>query len=62
MTDIKNRHSDWSRLHPCKCTSYNGGQCYNCLNGAHDICSGTPKCRQARDKVIGLPIVVEEQL
>ena len=24
-------------LHPCKCATYNGRQCYNCLNGAHDI-------------------------
>jgi hypothetical protein len=22
----------------CDCTKYNGGQCYNCLNGGHDIC------------------------
>ena len=47
------------RLHPCRCTAYNGGQCYNCLNGAHDICSATKKCRQRRDKVLGLPIVVQ---
>ena len=24
----------------CDCIKYNGGQCYNCLNGAHDICDG----------------------
>lgn len=25
-------------LFPCDCKQYNGGQCYNCLNGAHRIC------------------------
>lgn len=25
-------------LHPCDCTGYNGGQCYNCLNGFHVGC------------------------
>ena len=54
VSDLK----DNVMLHPCKCTSYNGQQCYNCLNGAHDICGGTPKCKQKRDKVLGLPIVV----
>ncbi len=29
----------------CDCTKYNGGQCYNCLNGGHDICdSGRGRC------------------
>ncbi len=29
----------------CDCTKYNGGQCYNCLNGAHHICdSGQGHC------------------
>lgn len=29
----------------CDCTKYNGGQCYNCLNGAHRICdSGQGRC------------------
>ena len=32
------------QLHPCGCTNYNGGQCYNCLNGAHSICSAKKKC------------------
>jgi hypothetical protein len=46
-------------IHPCTCTNYNGGQCYNCLNGAHDICEARPKCGKARDKQVGLPIVVK---
>ncbi len=46
-------------IHPCSCTSYNGGQCYNCLNGAHDICEGEVKCGQPRSKQIGLLIVVK---
>jgi hypothetical protein len=45
-------------IHPCRCKSYNGGQCYNCLNGAHSICSGDPKCRKQNSPVIGLPIRV----
>jgi hypothetical protein len=29
----------------CDCTKYNGGQCYNCLNGHHEICdSGQGRC------------------
>ena len=32
-------------IFPCDCTKYNGGQCYNCLNGAHYICDdGQGKC------------------
>ena len=27
-------------FHPCGCTDYNGGQCYNCLNGFHAGCDG----------------------
>ena len=26
-------------LHPCDCTGYNGGQCYNCLNVFHVGCA-----------------------
>ncbi len=40
--------------HPCKCTSCNGGQCYNCLNGAHDICDAKVKCKKRRAKQIGV--------
>ncbi len=29
----------------CACTDYNGGQCYNCLNGAHDICKSPDGCK-----------------
>jgi hypothetical protein len=48
-------------IHPCKCTAGgNGGQqCYNCLNGAHDICSGKPKCKSVRAKQVGMMIVVK---
>ena len=28
-------------IYPCKCTAYNGGQCYNCLNGAHYLCAAS---------------------
>jgi hypothetical protein len=42
-------------LHPCGCTAYNGGQCYNCLNGAHENC---PSCGQRNDKSLGLRVVV----
>ena len=34
-----------SKTPSCDCTKYNGGQCYNCLNGGHEICdSGQGKC------------------
>lgn len=34
-------------LSPCDCTKYNGGQCFNCLNGAHRICdSGQGECNR----------------
>ena len=48
------------QIHPCSCTSYNGGQCYNCLNGAHSTCSSKNKCK-GRYTGIGLPIVVVNQ-
>lgn len=35
-------------IHPCNCKEYNGGQCYNCLNGAHEFCDGG--CKQKNDK------------
>ena len=32
----------------CDCTKYNGGQCYNCLNGHHEICdSGQGVCSKS---------------
>jgi hypothetical protein len=40
--------------HPCNCTEYNGGQCYNCLNGAHELC---PACRRKNSKRVGLTLV-----
>ncbi len=42
-----------AKLHPCKCTAYNGGQCYNCMNGAHSYCTA---CGQPNDKQIGIVI------
>lgn len=44
-------------IHPCKCTDYNGDQCYNCLNGAHDICEARKKCKTRKSKQIGLLLV-----
>ena len=33
----------------CDCTSYNGGPCYNCINGHHEICdNGSRVCPAAR--------------
>lgn len=43
-----------SNFHPCKCTDYNGGQCYNCINGAHDICDAVKGCRCKRAKRPGV--------
>jgi len=42
-------------FHSCKCTAYNGGQCYNCLNGAHDLCDAG--CKVPRSKHVGVMIV-----
>lgn len=47
------------RYHPCTCTSYNGGQCYNCLNGAHHICEAKRKCG-FKTRSVGLTIVVKK--
>ena len=48
-------------IHPCNCNNHNSGdQCYNCLNGAHNICSAETKCK-SKTKDIGLKIVVKEQ-
>ncbi len=46
-------------IHPCGCTAYNGGQCYNCLNGAHNICNAEKRCRVKTAKVCGVVIVSE---
>lgn len=46
-------------IHPCTCTNYNGGQCYNCLNGAHEFCDGN--CNQKNSKHLGLQIVIKSQ-
>ena len=46
-------------LFPCDCTGYNGGQCYNCLNGFHvgcpHHCSGSaePLRAQGLTKAVG---------
>jgi hypothetical protein len=48
--------------HPCKCTGYNGGQCYNCLNGAHELCSCKPKCKSPNAKQVGLAIITQSQV
>lgn len=45
------------QIHPCNCKEYNGGQCYNCLNGAHKYC---PSCSKTEnDKSIGITIVTK---
>jgi hypothetical protein len=46
------------KIHPCKCTDYNGGQCYcyNCLNGFHR--GRAKKCKTKNAKVMGVMIVV----
>jgi hypothetical protein len=48
-------------IHPCKCTDYNGEQCYNCLNGAHHICSAPKRkrCKKRMAKIIGLMFVIK---
>ena len=46
-------------IHPCRCTDYNGGQCYNCLNGFHKGCA--KRCRTKNAKVMGLRIVVRSR-
>jgi hypothetical protein len=47
-------------IHPCKCTDYNGGQCYNCLNGCHSICAAGKRCRTRNSKVPGLLLVFKK--
>lgn len=41
-----------SAFHPCECVESNGGQCYNCLNGAHHLCSG--RCKKSKSKRMGV--------
>lgn len=48
---------DLKQIHPCKCADYNGGQCYNCLNGAHDICHADKRCKAKASKTPGLMLV-----
>ena len=33
-------------ISPCDCKNYNGGQCYNCLNGQHSICEQKGGCKK----------------
>ena len=48
-----------SAIHTCGCDSYNGGPCYNCLNGAHELCE---KCMLPNGDVIGFPIEIKTAL
>jgi len=47
-----------NKLHPCKCTDYNGSQCYNCLNGFHEGCS--KKCNAKNSKNMGVAIIIKK--
>ena len=51
----KSQEIDLSKLHPCKCTAYNGGACYNCINGFHKGCDHG--CKTKNSKHMGLRIV-----
>lgn len=44
-------------IHPCDCTDYNGGQCFNCLNGAHAFCE---TCQEPDVKQPGLTLVFQQ--
>ena len=44
-------------LHPCNCKQYNGEQCYNCLNGAHNICVDKKKCKSKNSSHLGVKII-----
>lgn len=48
------RAAKQSSIQPCGCSEYNGGQYYNCLNGAYDLCRS---CEQPRANIVGLIIV-----
>lgn len=54
------REKEEVMFHPCKCTDYNGTQCYNCLNGAHDICDSRKKCKTRKAKYPGVLLVIPE--
>jgi hypothetical protein len=45
--------------HSCDCKNYNGGQCYNCLNGFHRGCDG--RCKKPNARRMGLRIVYAAQ-
>ncbi len=45
---------NWNSMHTCNCNDYNGGQCYNCLNGAHENCD---TCKQENDDQLGVLLV-----
>jgi hypothetical protein len=47
------------KIHPCNCREYNDGQCYNCLNGAHRLCEG--KCKKKNARQVGLMITWKPQ-
>lgn len=45
--DFEDRFKEIKNEPSCNCTLYNGGQCYNCLNGAHRICGdGSGRCNK----------------
>ncbi len=46
----------------CTCTDYNEGQCYNCLNGAHEWCEakGRKKCKKGNAKQMGIKLIFKE--
>lgn len=43
--------------HSCDCKEYNGGQCYNCINGAHEYCEA---CGKKNAKQMGVKIIIKE--
>lgn len=53
------KKTDEVMIHPCTCIHYNGGQCYNCLNGAHDICDARFGCKKPNSKHLGLRITIK---
>jgi len=49
-------------IYPCNCTHNGGEQCYNCLNGAHSICSANKKCDKETGNHVGLRIVIKNKM
>jgi len=45
------------KFHPCTCTNYNGSQCYNCLNGFHEGCTGECNKNKINDKHLGVKLI-----